>query len=349
MCETGTVTLTTPRLTLRRFTLDDAPAMYTSWTSDPKVTTYLSWSPHLSVQHTRALLAGWIAEYADPTVYRWGIEVASSGDLIGSIDARNADPAIDLKEIGYCLGSRWWGRGYMTEALRSVITFLLDRVGVNRVEAAHDPRNPASGRVMAKAGMRYEGTLRAAHRNNQGLGDSMIWSTLRGELLPSEPPSGGAGSDAPATVRLATPDDLHAVTELRLAFTGRFGTLDAEQRAAVAADTADHLPDRLRGGDLVVALAEVDDRPAAVAWLDLGLRFLGRTVGPIGTLFNVWTEPDHRGRGLSRQVVRACLVEARRRGVRRVDLRATAQAQPMYARLGFRPTVYPAMRLDLTD
>ena len=57
----------------------------------------------------------------------------------------------------------------MSEALGAVIDFLFDEVGVNRVESRHDPRNPNSGAVMKKCGMKFEGTLRQSDRNNQGI------------------------------------------------------------------------------------------------------------------------------------------------------------------------------------
>ena len=62
--------------------------------------------------------------------------------------------------LGYCIGERWWGSGYMPEAGGAVLQYLFDTVGVNRIAANHDIANPKSGRVMQKLGMRYEGTLR---------------------------------------------------------------------------------------------------------------------------------------------------------------------------------------------
>ncbi len=66
-------------------------------------------------------------------------------------------------------------------ALRAVMDFLFGVVGVNRVELRHDPRNPHSGGVMKKCGMKYEGTLRCADRNNQGICDACYYGMLREE------------------------------------------------------------------------------------------------------------------------------------------------------------------------
>lgn len=63
-------------------------------------------------------------------------------------------------EIGYNYGSKYWGNGYATEALKEVCRYLLDKVGYRLVEAQHISANPASGRVMEKAGMKKDGVLR---------------------------------------------------------------------------------------------------------------------------------------------------------------------------------------------
>ena len=86
-----------------------------------------------------------------------------------------------MVHIGYCLGRAWWRRGIMSEALKAVTDYMFDTVEVNRVEARHDPRNPNSGKVMQECGMKYEGTLRSADRNNQGICDACYYALLRSE------------------------------------------------------------------------------------------------------------------------------------------------------------------------
>ena len=88
---------------------------------------------------------------------------------------------VEEAEIGYCIGSPWWHRGIVSEALAAVIEYLFAEVGMNRVAARHDPNNPNSGGVMRKCGMKYEGTNRACDRNNQGICDAAQYSILRSE------------------------------------------------------------------------------------------------------------------------------------------------------------------------
>ena len=169
MTHKGTVTLLTDRLVLRRFTLDDAGPMYENWASEDAVTKYLTWPTHASVDVTRSVLADWISRYESADFYQWAIELKELGQVIGSISVGPQKPAVESCELGWCIGSRWWGQGIMPEAGRAVLGYLFDEVGFARVAAAHAVGNPKSGRVMQKLGMRYEGTFRQAGRCNQGM------------------------------------------------------------------------------------------------------------------------------------------------------------------------------------
>ena len=164
----GTQVLVTERLILRPFVLADAENMYGNWASDSQVTRYVTWDPHESLFDTETILTAWCSLYNNPTVYNWAIELRETGEAIGNISVVNRSDRDEYCEIGYCLSSRYWRQGIMPEAASTVIRFLLTEVGYHRVEARHDSRNPASGRVMQKCGMIYEGTLRDRHRDKTG-------------------------------------------------------------------------------------------------------------------------------------------------------------------------------------
>lgn len=181
----GTKTLETYRLILRKFQIDDAQQMFQNWASDAEVTKFLTWPPHPNVDCTRGLLTDWINRYSESSYYNWVIEWKESGEIIGNISVVKLDEKIEAAEIGYCMSKAWWGQGIMPEALRTVIDYLLGEVGFNCVVARHDKNNPKSGRVMQKAGMKYEGTLRASGKNNQGIYDKVHYSILREDLSQS--------------------------------------------------------------------------------------------------------------------------------------------------------------------
>ncbi|MBQ9930584.1 MAG: GNAT family N-acetyltransferase [Oscillospiraceae bacterium] len=176
----GTKTIETTRLILRRAAREDAEAMFRNWASDQEVTKYLTWPTHENVETTQALLEGWAAEYTRDDYYHWMIVLKEIGEPIGSLLVTTVGRAKSA-HIGYCIGSPWWHKGIMSEALRAVMSYLFREVGYHRIESMHDPNNPHSGAVMRKCGMKYEGTARAADRNNQGICDAAYYAILRSE------------------------------------------------------------------------------------------------------------------------------------------------------------------------
>jgi ribosomal-protein-alanine N-acetyltransferase len=175
----GTQRIETPRLILRRFTIEDAQPMFDNWASDPEVTKFLTWPAHGSVEVSKWVVNDWISHYEEDTFYQWAIVPKELDQPIGSISVVSRNDEAELVHIGYCIGKNWWHRGIMTETLQAVIDFFFDEVRVNRVETRHDPNNPNSGAVMRKCGMKYEGTLRQSDRNNQGICDAAWYGILR--------------------------------------------------------------------------------------------------------------------------------------------------------------------------
>ena len=178
----GTQTIETFRLILRRAIREDAEPMFQNWASDPEVTKFLTWPAHGSIAVSEMVIGSWLQEYEKDSYYQWMIELKEIGQPIGSISVVRQNDRVEEAEIGYCIGSQWWHRGIMTEALSAVIAYLFDEVGVNRIAARHDPNNPHSGGVMKKCGMNYEGTCRASDRNNQGICDIAQYAILREDL-----------------------------------------------------------------------------------------------------------------------------------------------------------------------
>lgn len=168
---------------MRRFVIDDADAMYANWASEDEVTKFLTWPKHADTEVTRAVLESWIQRYKEPDFYNWGIELKSTGDLIGNISVISIKEKVASADLGYCMGTKWWGQGIMPEAGKAVIKFLFEEVGFNRIAADHAKTNPKSGRVMQKIGMTYEGTWRKAYYTEQGLTDKVWYSILRDEYM----------------------------------------------------------------------------------------------------------------------------------------------------------------------
>jgi len=180
---TGTVRLETPRLILRPTAVTDAAQMFSNWASDEQVTQYVFWNPHADVAETQGILAKWAAEYARPDYYHWGIVCKETGETIGTIAVMGLAETHQSAEIGYCISRAQWNRGYMSEAVAAVVRHMLFAVGLNRVSASHDTNNPASGRVMQKCGMQFEGIRRQSRFcPRRGFYDSAYYAILKSDL-----------------------------------------------------------------------------------------------------------------------------------------------------------------------
>jgi RimJ/RimL family protein N-acetyltransferase len=148
-------TIATERLILRPPRREDAEAIYQAYATDPEVARYVIWKPHRSIEETVAFLDHFL-EHAEGDGYPW-IMTLPGGEIIGAVHLRVRVP---WSEFGFNIAKRHWGRGYGTEAVRGVIGFGLALPAIYRVQAVCHVENGASARVMEKAGMVREGTLR---------------------------------------------------------------------------------------------------------------------------------------------------------------------------------------------
>ena len=167
---------------LRRYVNADAAAMYKNWASDQEVTRFLTWPTHPNQEVSGRVIEDWVNQYSDDSYYHWAITLKDNGEEpIGDIAVVSLKENVSMAHVGYCIGRNWWHQGITSEALKAVMEFLFDVVDVNRIEARHDPRNPNSGKVMEKCGMKYEGTLHSSDWNNQGICDACYYALLKSE------------------------------------------------------------------------------------------------------------------------------------------------------------------------
>ena len=169
MRHAGTQEIETPRLLLRRLMPSDAPMMYANWANDPEVTRWLRWTPHKDVAETQELLSAWALLYPNEDYYQWAIVEKATGQVFGSISVftsssvepdRDPWPGFDhsngVWEVGYCIGRAWWGKGCTTEALKALVEYWFKNTDSNWLACSHAVENPASGKVMMKAGFVYD-------------------------------------------------------------------------------------------------------------------------------------------------------------------------------------------------
>ena len=156
----GTKDIETEYLLLRKWNINDAGDIF-EYCGDSTIVP----KPHKNIEQTKNELKKWIKSYKKVDTYEWGIEVKNIQKIIGVIFVVEKNDFNKSCTIAYTLSKNYWNNGYATEALKNVLKFLLIDVGYNRVEGGHFNDNPASGRVMEKAGMKYEGTLRQSNIN----------------------------------------------------------------------------------------------------------------------------------------------------------------------------------------
>lgn len=150
-------TLRTERLRLRKVKLSDADAIFHQYAQDPEVTRYVSWRAHQSLNETREYVRMCLLAWDVGKAYHWAIERLEDKEVIGMIIARVNG---EKWELGFVLARVHWGKGYMTEAVKSLIAWAFKQKDIYRIWAVCDVDNAASARVMEKAGMQREGVLR---------------------------------------------------------------------------------------------------------------------------------------------------------------------------------------------
>jgi ribosomal-protein-alanine N-acetyltransferase len=186
--------LRTPRLLLREFRADDAPALYAVH-SDPRVMRYWSFPAWTRMEQAQAKVAAILDERARGAVFVWAVADADSDRVIGSIAAFNLDRAQPRAEVGYSLHADWHGRGLAQEALRAVLGFLVDEVALQRIEADIDPRNAASCRLVERLGFVREGLLRERWHVDGEACDTALYGLLARDFVRDPSWGSGAGRD----------------------------------------------------------------------------------------------------------------------------------------------------------
>ena len=112
--------------------MEDAAVIFDKYAQDPDVSRYLTWRPNRSVGETREFLQAGLVAWREGQSYHWTIVRKKDQELMGMINARVEN---HKWQIGYVLARAYWGKGYMTEALRKLVAWALESL-----------KSPGSGR-----------------------------------------------------------------------------------------------------------------------------------------------------------------------------------------------------------
>ncbi|HYF51649.1 MAG TPA: GNAT family N-acetyltransferase [Planctomycetota bacterium] len=173
-------TLTTERLILRPYALEDA-ADVQRLCGDRRIAETTLNIPH---PYPDGAAQEWISthakDFAENKGVQWAITLKETGELAGGIGL-TIQRTHDRAEVGYWIAAHLWSRAYCTEAAREVVGYGFKTLNLNRIYASHFARNPASGRVMQKLGMSYEGRAREGVKKWDRYEDLERYAILRAE------------------------------------------------------------------------------------------------------------------------------------------------------------------------
>ncbi len=147
----------TDRLLIRPPLLEDAKDIFKNYAQDVEVTKYLTWKPHKEFQDTVNWIQKCILDSNTEKSLFFVLFLKEENQTIGMIDFRLDD---FKASFGYVLAKKYWNKGFMTEAMKPVLEYVLNKPTIFRIWATHDLDNEASGKVMLKLGMTFEGILR---------------------------------------------------------------------------------------------------------------------------------------------------------------------------------------------
>ena len=179
-------TLETERLLLRPFSLDDSSRVR-DLAGEREIAKNTATMPH---PYEEGMAEEWIGthkpRYEAGEAVHFAICLRETGELIGAVGIE-VNRNHDRGELGYWIGKPFWNQNFCTEATREVIRYAFPAFELNRIGAIHYTRNPASGRVMQKVGMRLEGIRHQAMKRWDEYVDIACYGILRKDIALKDP------------------------------------------------------------------------------------------------------------------------------------------------------------------
>ena len=326
--------ITTSRLVIRPVVADDAPALWAR-RNEPEVSRYQEWTVpyprHQVDELVRAATAGDGPE--DDQWWMLTVVERGSGDIVGDVAVRLVDGA-RTAELGYSLATRYWGRGYATEAVDATVERLFDQWAVHRVSAMIHPDNDASATVLERIGFVFEGRTIGSYWVDGGAGP-VADDVLYGLTVDQWRAWRTRPRHAPTDVELTeiTPDDAHRVFALR--------THKSQEAfvAPMAVSAVDALfPEVIDGAPVAPWLRAItaDGEPVGFVMVT---RITSHHPDPY--LWRLLVDRAHQRRGIGARAVALVEDRCRRWGATALTtswVEGRGSPRPFYLKLGFAPT-----------
>ena len=175
------ITIETPRLILRPFKKEDVDQVVALCNDWELAKTTLGLPYPYGPENFLPWMERHAQQFEDDIAYEFAVTDKETGAVLGAISVMGINMKHRHGELGYWLGAKYWNNGYATEAARALVDFCFKEKNFNKVFARHFAVNPASGRVMQKIGMKYEGTQRRHYYRNDTWQDVVFYGVLYDE------------------------------------------------------------------------------------------------------------------------------------------------------------------------
>ena len=177
------LTFETERLVMRPWQMSDIEEFF-HYAKNPHIGPAAGWKPAANREESEKTLQ----DFCENPNEVCAVTLKATGRAIGSLglhpdEKRDSTLGNVTRMLGYVLDEPYWGKGYMTEAVRGALRFAFDKLGLELVSVYHFPFNDRSRRVIEKCGFRYDGTLRRAFLRYDGaVLDDVLYSMTRDEF-----------------------------------------------------------------------------------------------------------------------------------------------------------------------
>ncbi|WP_078551405.1 GNAT family N-acetyltransferase [Bacillus alkalicellulosilyticus] len=174
--------LESPFVQLKRIEVEDLQELFAIYNNE-NVFTYCGILPKHNLKTVEKMIGHFERDYKKKSRIKWGIySKAHNNKLVGIIEAMDFNQKVNMVTIGYYLAEEYWKKGIATEAVSLLITFLFEKISVNRIQAEVMPENTASKKVLLNNGLTKEGLLRQASVwTGKGVVDLEVYGLLREE------------------------------------------------------------------------------------------------------------------------------------------------------------------------
>ena len=169
--------LESERLLFREIKLSDAKDLFLIRSND-EVMKFMDTKNIESVEETEILIKSIDESFKNNIGISWDIFEKKSNSLIGYFGYWRIIPEHCRAEIGYALTPKYWGKGFMTETLKTLIKFGFDKINFHSIEANVNPDNISSIKLLEKIGFKKEDYFRENYLFNGKFLDSIIYSLL---------------------------------------------------------------------------------------------------------------------------------------------------------------------------